>query len=89
VSLALVVSYARLFVGWRTAVSVLGVSQVIYLVLFSFSFFWEGFTGLAITVGAILTLFMMMQLTGRLDWAEVLGKGGRSAPPAATPSSPA
>ncbi len=36
--------------------------------LFSYTFFWEGFTGLAITIGAILTLFVMMQYTGRVQW---------------------
>ena len=65
VSLALVISYARLFVGWRFALSVMAPAQLVYLVLFSFTFFWAGFTGLAITLGAILTLFVMMQLTGR------------------------
>jgi hypothetical protein len=74
VSLALVVSYARLFVGWRTAVLQMGASQLLFLVLFSFSFFWRGFTGLAITAGAILTLFVIMQITGRLDWAKVLAR---------------
>ena len=68
VSVALVVSYARLFMGWRAAALQVGLSQLVYLVLFSFTFFWQGFTGLAITVGAILTLFVIMQLTGRLDW---------------------
>ncbi len=68
VSLALVVSYARLFVGWRFALREIGVSQALYLVLFSLTFFWPGFTGLSITVGAILTLFVMMQLTGRKNW---------------------
>jgi hypothetical protein len=72
VSVALVVSYARLFVGWRTALAQLGASQLLYLVLFSFTFFWEGFTGLAITVGAILTLFVIMQITGRVDWGKAL-----------------
>ncbi len=72
VSVALAVSYARLFMGWRTAVLQVGVSQLLYLVLFSFTFFWQGFTGLAITVGAILTLFVIMQITGRLDWEKVL-----------------
>jgi hypothetical protein len=65
VSIALVVSYARLFVGWRFALREMGIAQLIYLVMFSFTFFWTGFTGLSITVGAILTLFVMMQLTGR------------------------
>lgn len=67
-SIALVVSYARLFTGWGFAIRVLGLAQMVFLVLFSVSFFWEGFTGLAITVGAVLTLTVMMQYTGRTDW---------------------
>ena len=70
VSTLLVTSYARLFVGWRFALFEVGGAQLIYLVLFSFTFFWKGFTGLAITIGAILTLFVIMQITGRLDWSE-------------------
>ncbi|MBI4703419.1 MAG: inner membrane CreD family protein [Deltaproteobacteria bacterium] len=71
VSILLVATYARLFVGWRFALVQMGLSQLIYLVLFSFTFFWEGFTGLAITIGAVLTLFVMMQLTGRVSWRAV------------------
>jgi len=40
------------------------------LVLFSFALFNEGWSGLTITIGAILTLFVMMQLTGRIRWGE-------------------
>jgi len=65
VSLFLVVSYARLFVGWTFALREIGIAQLLYLVLFSYTFFWEGFTGLAITIGAIATLFFVMQVTGR------------------------
>jgi Inner membrane protein CreD len=81
VSVFLVVSYARLVVGWRTALLQVGLSQLVYLVLFSFTFFWKGFTGLAITVGAIVTLFVIMQVTGRLDWQRALAPrdGARSA----------
>ena len=68
VSLTLVVSYARLFVGWKFALREVAIAQLLYLVLFSFSFFWTGFTGLAVTVGAIVTLFVMMQITGRKRW---------------------
>lgn len=71
VSLALSVTYARLFVGWRFALVELGLAQLVYLVLFSSSFFWAGFTGLAITVGAIVTLAVMMQITGRTDWRKL------------------
>jgi hypothetical protein len=65
VAVTLVVSYSRLFVGWKFALREMAASQLIYLVLFSLTFFWNGFTGLSITVGAIITLFVLMQLTGR------------------------
>jgi hypothetical protein len=84
VSLALVVSYARLFVGWRFALGEMAAAQLIYLVLFSFTFFWTGFTGLAITTGAILTLFVIMQLTGRVTWEEGTTGSGSSDPTART-----
>ncbi len=70
VSVALVVSYLRLVVGLRFAALEAGTAQFIYLVLFSYAFFWKGFTGLAITVIAILTLFVVMQATGRIRWSE-------------------
>jgi NADH:ubiquinone oxidoreductase subunit 6 (subunit J) len=43
----------------------------VFLVLFSYAFFFEGFTGLTITVGAIITLFVLMQMTARVSWDEV------------------
>jgi asparagine N-glycosylation enzyme membrane subunit Stt3 len=39
-------------------------------VLFSYAFFWKGFTGLSITIISILTLFVVMQVTGRIRWSE-------------------
>jgi hypothetical protein len=39
-------------------------------VLFSYAFFWRGFTGLSITIIAIITLFVVMQATGRIRWSE-------------------
>jgi len=68
VSVGLVVSYLRLVVGMRFALRDAGIAQFIYLVLFSYAFFFKGFTGLAVTIGAILTLFVVMQATGRLNW---------------------
>jgi hypothetical protein len=73
VSLALVVSYLRLVVSasfaWREA----AFAQLVYLVGFSLAHFWEGFTGLTVTVLAIATLFVLMQLTGRVRWSQALG----------------
>jgi inner membrane protein involved in colicin E2 resistance len=70
VSIALVVSYLRLVVGIRFAAVEAGLAQLIYLVLFSYAFFFKGYTGLAVTIGSILTLFVVMQMTGRIRWAE-------------------
>jgi inner membrane protein involved in colicin E2 resistance len=70
VSVFLVISYLRLVVGTRFAAREAGLAQFIYLVMFSYAFFFKGFTGLAITIGSILTLFVVMQITGRVRWAE-------------------
>jgi inner membrane protein CreD len=72
VSIFLVVSYLRLVVGLRFALVEAGLAQFLYLVLFSYAFFFEGFTGLAITIGSIVTLFVLMQITGRIKWTEKL-----------------
>src|SRR5260370_1377520 len=58
VSIVLVVSYLRLVVDLRFAVVDAGLTQLIYLVLFSYAFFFEGFTGLTLTIGTIITLFV-------------------------------
>ncbi len=76
VSVFLVVSYLRLVVGMRFAAVEAGGAQFLYLVLFSYAFFFKGFTGLAITIGSILTLFAVMQMTGRINWREKLAAMG-------------
>ena len=86
VSIFLVISYLRLVVGTRFAAREAGLAQFIYLVMFSYAFFFKGFTGLAVTVGSILTLFVVMQITGRVRWAEKFaarpggGDGGKDTP---------
>jgi inner membrane protein involved in colicin E2 resistance len=74
VSLGLVVSYMRLVAGPRFALVECGLVQLVYLVLFSYAFFFKGFTGLAVTIGSIGTLFVVMQMTGRIDWSEKFAK---------------
>lgn len=68
VSIFLVVSYLRIVVGPRFAFVEAALAQLVYLVGFSYAFFFKGFTGLAITIGAILSLFLVMQLTARTNW---------------------
>jgi inner membrane protein involved in colicin E2 resistance len=70
VSAFLVVSYLRLVVGMRFASREAALAQFVYLVLFSYAFFLQGFTGLAITIGSVLTLFIVMQVTGRIRWTD-------------------
>ena len=74
VSIFLVVSYMRLVVGARFAFIEIAISQLVYLVFFSYTFFFEGYTGLAITILCICTLFVVMQFTGRVDWDKVFAK---------------
>ena len=71
VSLALVLSYVRVIAGARRALMTVGAAQTVFLVLFSYAFFFEGFTGLTITIGAIITLFVLMQMTAHVSWDEV------------------
>jgi inner membrane protein involved in colicin E2 resistance len=70
VSVFLVVSYLRLVVGLHFASREAAVAQFVYLVMFSYAFFLKGFTGLAITLGSVVTLFVAMQVTGRIRWAD-------------------
>jgi inner membrane protein involved in colicin E2 resistance len=69
-SVFLVVSYLRLVVGLHFASREAAVAQFVYLVMFSYAFFLKGFTGLAITLGSVVTLFVAMQVTGRIRWAD-------------------
>jgi hypothetical protein len=70
VSMFLTISYLRLVVGLRFAAVEAGLAQFFYLILFSLALFNEGYSGLAITIGSIVTLFVTMQLTARVDWGE-------------------
>jgi inner membrane protein involved in colicin E2 resistance len=83
VSVLLVVTYLRLVVGMRFAALEAGTAQLIYLVLFSYAFFWRGFTGLSITIIAVITLFVVMQATGRIRWSERFAAQGRKPLPSA------
>jgi len=72
-SVFLVLTYLRRVAGVESAVREAGLAQLVYLVLFSYAFFFEGYTGLTVTLGAVATLFVLMQLTAKVDWTEVFG----------------
>ena len=79
-SVFLVVSYLRLVAGARYALMRAGLAQVVFLVLFSYSFFLEGYTGLTLTIAAVVTLFVLMQSTARVDWPTVFGSQSGPSP---------
>jgi hypothetical protein len=76
VSLTLVLSYVRVVTRAPGALATVGTAQGVFLLLFSYAFFFEGFTGLTITIGAIVTLFVLMQMTAHVAWDEVFGGAG-------------
>ena len=78
VSLAMVSGYLFLAKGARFA-KFAAASQFAYMVLFSYSFFFDGLTGLTITVGAIITLGILMVATAKVNWSEKFTR--RSVPP--------
>jgi len=78
VSMFLTVSYLRVVVGLRFAAVEAALAQFFYLVLFSLALFNEGFSGLAITIGSIITLYATMQLTARIDWSKTFSQPVRA-----------
>lgn len=74
VSLGLVTSYLSRVVNIRFALREAGLAQLVFLVLFGYAFFFEGYTGLVVTVGAIITLAILMHVTAKLDWAAKFAK---------------
>jgi hypothetical protein len=68
VSIFLVASYLRVVNGMREDWPKAALAQFVYLVLFSYAFFFEGYTGLTVTIGAVVTLFVLMQVSARIQW---------------------
>jgi hypothetical protein len=90
VSIFLVVSYLRIVAGMRFALREAGLLQFIYLVGFSYTFFLEGYSALCVTVASIITLYVVMQLTARVNWAErFANRSGVGSGVAVTPPPPA
>jgi hypothetical protein len=68
VSVTLVNGYLWRAAG-RSFAQLSAVAQTAYMVLFSYSFFFEGLTGITITIGAIITLALLMAFTARINWS--------------------
>jgi hypothetical protein len=70
VSLALVCGYLHAVVGSKLSVPAV-IAQLAYMVAFSYSFFFAGFTGLTLTLTAVATLALLMMATAKVNWESV------------------
>jgi hypothetical protein len=74
VSVTLVTSYLAAALRGRLPWKIAAAGQVFFLVLFSYSFFLEGVTGLTIAIGAVVTLAVLMRVTAHVNWEGVFTK---------------
>ncbi len=75
ISVSLVTSYLSMVFGkdfpWKLA----ALGQIFYLVIFSYSFFFKGLTGLTVAVCSVITLAILMQVTAKTNWTDVFSSG--------------
>jgi len=73
-SLGLVTGYLRAALGkefpWKAALA----GQIFFLILFSYSFFLKGMTGLTVAAGSVATLAVLMKVTAHVNWNNVFSK---------------
>ena len=73
-SVTLVTSYLASALGkkfpWKIAIA----GQLFFLVLFSYSFFIRGITGLTVAIGSVVTLAILMRVTASVNWNNVFVK---------------
>jgi len=67
VSMVLVCGYLHA-VGGKPLFRIALPAQLVYLVLFSASFFIDGLTGITLAVLGVITLALLMFLTARIEW---------------------
>ena len=78
VSLILTITYLRLFAPKIITFIYAPITQFIYLIVFSFSFFFKGMTGVIVTICSVITLFILMQMTGKTNWDEIFVKHSKN-----------
>jgi len=80
VSLLLVCGYIYAFAGKALSLWAVG-AQFAYMVLFSYSFFIDGYSGLTIAIGSVLTLAFLMATTAKIDWSKRFARNAVAPPP--------
>ena len=79
VSVVLIWSYVSRVKDLKFALLPSGVVHLLFLCVFSYAFFFAGYTGLAVTAGAVITLAVVMHVTAGIDWATVFSDSGPDA----------
>ena len=79
-SVVLVTTYLTAALGEDFPAFVAVVGQTFFLVLFSYSFFLKGATGLTVAIGSVLTLAVLMKVTVHIDWHEFFGAKEKPSP---------
>lgn len=74
VSVSMVVSYLSNALGSSFPWKIAAIGQMVYLILFSYSFFIKGMTGLTVTIASIVTLAVLMKITSTTNWSQVFVK---------------
>lgn len=81
VSVGLVTFYLTAALGpdfpWKIAVG----GQLFFLVLFSYTFFIKGITGVIVACGTVVTLGFLMSVTAKVDWDQVFSTRARKTGP--------
>jgi inner membrane protein involved in colicin E2 resistance len=76
VALVMVCGYLKA-VGGKTLLKVAIPAQLAYLILFSASFFFDGLTGITLTVCGVSTLALLMILTAKVEWRNYFSSRAR------------
>jgi inner membrane protein involved in colicin E2 resistance len=73
-SVLLVILYLKAALNKNFPWLIAAIGQTCFLVLFSYSFFLKGTTGLTVAIGSVLTLAIIMKVTANINWEEVFSK---------------
>ena len=76
-SVVLVTSYLSGALAGKFPWKIAAAGQMFFLVLFSYTFFMKGTTGLTVAVGSVVTLAVLMRVTANIDWNEVFASKAR------------
>ncbi|HBC88203.1 MAG TPA: hypothetical protein DCZ94_14730 [Lentisphaeria bacterium] len=74
VSVLLVTSYLSMSLGRNFPWKLAALGQIFFLVVFSYSFFFKGMTGLTVAICSVITLAILMYVTAKTNWTEVFSK---------------